>query len=95
MLTGCRGVSRRPERERFGKLRRCAGRQQGFDFGPKINPAGVVAKLTNAGRYAASKASSDHLVRSYRETLGLNTLVTNCSNNYGLHQSPEELIPLV
>ena len=45
--------------------------------------------------YAASKASSDHLVRSYRETFGLNTLVTNCSNNYGPYQFPEKLIPLV
>ncbi len=45
--------------------------------------------------YAASKASSDHLVRSYRETYGLNTLVTNCSNNYGPYQFPEKLIPLV
>lgn len=45
--------------------------------------------------YAASKAASDHLVRSYRETYGLNTLVTNCSNNYGPLQFPEKLIPLV
>jgi len=45
--------------------------------------------------YAASKASSDHLVRSYRETFGLNTLVTNCSNNYGPLQFPEKLVPLV
>jgi len=45
--------------------------------------------------YAASKAASDHLVRSYRETYGLNTLVTNCSNNYGPFQFPEKLIPLV
>lgn len=45
--------------------------------------------------YAASKASSDHLVRSYHETFGLNTLVTNCSNNYGPYQFPEKLIPLV
>jgi dTDP-glucose 4,6-dehydratase len=45
--------------------------------------------------YAASKAASDHLVRSYRETFGLGTLVTNCSNNYGPYQFPEKLIPLV
>lgn len=45
--------------------------------------------------YAASKAASDHLVRSYRETYGLNILVTNCSNNYGPYQFPEKLIPLV
>lgn len=45
--------------------------------------------------YAASKASSDHLVRAYHETFGLATIVTNCSNNYGPRQFPEKLIPLV
>ncbi|MBN9309697.1 dTDP-glucose 4,6-dehydratase [Devosia sp.] len=45
--------------------------------------------------YAASKASSDHLVRAYRETYGLPVLVTNCSNNYGPLQFPEKLIPLM
>lgn len=45
--------------------------------------------------YSASKASSDHLVRAWRRTYGLPTLVTNCSNNYGPHHFPEKLIPLV
>jgi dTDP-glucose 4,6-dehydratase len=45
--------------------------------------------------YAASKASSDHVVRSYQHTYGLNTTVSNCSNNYGPYQFPEKLIPLV
>jgi dTDP-glucose 4,6-dehydratase len=45
--------------------------------------------------YAASKASSDHLVRAYRHTYGLPTLITNCSNNYGPFQFPEKLIPLM
>ena len=45
--------------------------------------------------YAASKASSDHLVRAWHETFGLPTLITNCSNNYGPYQFPEKLIPLV
>ena len=43
--------------------------------------------------YAASKASSDHLVYSYVRTFKLNAIVTNCSNNYGPHQHPEKLIP--
>ena len=43
--------------------------------------------------YSASKASSDHLVRSWRETYGLPTIVTNCSNNYGPYHFPEKLIP--
>jgi dTDP-glucose 4,6-dehydratase len=45
--------------------------------------------------YSASKASSDHLVRSYFHTYGLPVLTSNCSNNYGPFQFPEKLIPLV
>jgi len=45
--------------------------------------------------YAASKASSDHLVRSYAHTFGLPVTITNCSNNYGPYQFPEKLIPLM
>ena len=45
--------------------------------------------------YSASKASSDHLVRSYFHTYGLPVLTTNCSNNYGPYQFPEKLIPLI
>jgi dTDP-glucose 4,6-dehydratase len=45
--------------------------------------------------YAASKASSDHLVRAFHHTYGLPTLTTNCSNNYGPYQFPEKLIPLM
>lgn len=43
--------------------------------------------------YSASKASSDHLVRAWRRTYGLPTIVTNCSNNYGCYHFPEKLIP--
>jgi dTDP-glucose 4,6-dehydratase len=45
--------------------------------------------------YAASKAASDHLVRAYHHTYGLPITITNCSNNYGPHQFPEKLIPLI
>ncbi|MCJ7625570.1 MAG: dTDP-glucose 4,6-dehydratase, partial [Anaerolineaceae bacterium] len=45
--------------------------------------------------YSASKASSDHLVRSYYHTYGLPVTITNCSNNYGPYQFPEKLIPVV
>jgi dTDP-glucose 4,6-dehydratase len=45
--------------------------------------------------YAASKAGADHLVRAYHETYRLPVLLTNCSNNYGPHQFPEKLIPLM
>jgi dTDP-glucose 4,6-dehydratase len=45
--------------------------------------------------YSASKAASDHLARAWRETYGLPTLITNCSNNYGPFHFPEKLIPLI
>ena len=45
--------------------------------------------------YSASKASSDMLVRAYHHTYGLETVITNCSNNYGPYQFPEKLIPVV
>tara|TARA_Y100000766_G_C18878209_1_gene591957 strand:+ start:482 stop:1549 length:1068 start_codon:yes stop_codon:yes gene_type:complete len=44
--------------------------------------------------YSASKAASDHLVRSFHHTYGLKTTTSNCSNNYGAYQFPEKLIPL-
>lgn len=45
--------------------------------------------------YSASKASSDHLVRAFHDTYGVNVTISNCSNNYGPNQFPEKLIPLV
>ncbi|MDX2469514.1 MAG: dTDP-glucose 4,6-dehydratase [SAR324 cluster bacterium] len=45
--------------------------------------------------YSASKASSDMIVRSYHHTYGLNTVITNCSNNYGPKQHKEKLIPTI
>ena len=45
--------------------------------------------------YSASKAGSDMIVRSYFHTYGMNTVITNCSNNYGRHQHDEKLIPTV
>ncbi len=45
--------------------------------------------------YSASKASADHLVRSYGHTFGLPVVLSNCSNNYGPNQFPEKFIPLI
>jgi dTDP-glucose 4,6-dehydratase len=45
--------------------------------------------------YSASKASSDHFVRAWRETYGFPAVLTNCTNNYGPYQFPEKLIPVV
>ncbi len=44
--------------------------------------------------YSASKAASDHFVRAFTDTYGLQTVISNCSNNYGPYQFPEKLIPL-
>lgn len=45
--------------------------------------------------YAASKASADHLVRAYHRTYHLDTVISNCTNNFGPYQFPEKFIPLV
>ena len=61
-----------------------------------LGPEGLFTETTPYAPnspYAASKASSDHLVRAWRETYGLPTLLTNCSNNYGPYHFPEKLIP--
>ncbi len=64
-----------------------------------LGPEDAAFKETTAyapnSPYAASKAGSDHLVRSYFHTFGLPVLTTNCSNNYGPFQFPEKLIPLM
>jgi dTDP-glucose 4,6-dehydratase len=61
-----------------------------------LGPQGLFAEespCAPSSPYAASKASSDHLVRAWRATYGLPTIVTNCSNNYGPYHFPEKLIP--
>jgi dTDP-glucose 4,6-dehydratase len=63
-------------------------------LGPKDEPFHEGTPYAPNSPYSASKASSDHLVRAYHETYGLDTTVTNCSNNYGPYQFPEKLIPL-
>ena len=81
-------------------------RAQKFRF-HHISTDEVYGALTDEGRfledtrydprspYSATKAASDHLVRAWGHTYGLPVLITNCSNNYGPHQFPEKLIPLV
>jgi dTDP-glucose 4,6-dehydratase len=64
-------------------------------LGPEDPPFSEVTGYAPNSPYSASKAASDHLVRAYQHTYGLPTLTTNCSNNYGPHQFPEKLIPLV
>ena len=58
---------------------------------------GMFTEITNYdphSPYSASKASSDHFVRAYHDTYGLDTVISNCSNNYGSFHFPEKLIPL-
>lgn len=63
-------------------------------LGPQDAPFHEDTRYAPNSPYSASKAASDHLVRAYHETYGLDTTVTNCSNNYGPYQFPEKLIPL-
>ncbi len=63
-------------------------------LGPRDAPFHESSPYAPNSPYSASKAASDHLVRAYHETYGLDTTITNCSNNYGPYQFPEKLIPL-
>jgi len=63
-------------------------------LGPNDPPFCETTRYAPNSPYSASKAASDHLVRAWRHTYGLPTLITNCSNNYGPFQFPEKLIPL-
>ncbi|SFS90818.1 dTDP-glucose 4,6-dehydratase [Brevundimonas viscosa] len=63
-----------------------------------LGPTGLFTETTAydpRSPYSASKAASDHLVSAWHETYGLQTVITNCSNNYGPYHFPEKLIPLV
>jgi dTDP-glucose 4,6-dehydratase len=61
----------------------------------KAEPFSEATPYKPRSPYSASKASSDHLARSYWHTYGLPVTITNCSNNYGPYQHPEKLIPVV
>jgi dTDP-glucose 4,6-dehydratase len=63
-----------------------------------LGPSGAFAETTPYqpnSPYSATKAGADHLVHAYHATYGVPALITNCSNNYGPHQFPEKLIPLM
>lgn len=62
---------------------------------PEDKPFDELTPYDPRSPYSASKAASDHLVRAWHETFGLQTLITNCSNNYGPFQFPEKLVPLM
>lgn len=62
-------------------------------LGPNDPPFSEVTAYAPNSPYSASKAASDHLVRAYHHTFGLDVTTSNCSNNYGPYQYPEKLIP--
>ena len=62
---------------------------------PEAPPSCETTPYAPNSPYAASKAAADHLARAYFRTYGLPVLTSNCSNNYGAHQFPEKLIPLM
>jgi dTDP-glucose 4,6-dehydratase len=64
-------------------------------LGPDDPPFSETTVYAPNSPYSASKAASDHLVRSYHHTYGLQVSTSNCSNNYGPYQFPEKLIPLM
>ena len=64
-------------------------------LGPADPPFAESNQYQPNSPYSASKAGSDHLVRAYHHTFGLEVSTTNCSNNYGPYQFPEKLIPLM
>jgi dTDP-glucose 4,6-dehydratase len=64
-------------------------------LGPDDPPFTEMTPYAPNSPYSASKAASDHLVRAYHHTYGLQTTVSNCSNNYGPYQFAEKLIPLM
>ena len=65
------------------------------DLGPQDPAFTEDTQYAPSSPYSASKAASDHLVRAYHHTYGLETTTSNCSNNYGPYHFPEKLIPLV
>jgi dTDP-glucose 4,6-dehydratase len=81
------------ERERFRFLHVSTDEVYG-SLGPQDPAFTEQNRYEPNSPYSASKAASDHLVRSYHHTYGLPVLTTNCSNNYGPYHFPEKLIPL-
>ena len=63
-------------------------------LGPDDPPFAETNVYAPNSPYAASKAAADHLVHAYHHTYGIETTISNCSNNYGPYQFPEKLIPL-
>lgn len=97
LLEACRQVwlhpSRRPgDRRRFHHV---STDEVYGSLGPEDPPFLESTPYDPTSPYSASKAAADHLVRAYGRTFGIETTISNCSNNYGPFQYPEKLIPLM
>jgi dTDP-glucose 4,6-dehydratase len=82
------------EREQAHRFHHVSTDEVYGSLGPDDPPFTETTPYSPNSPYAASKAASDHLVRAYGKTYGLQTTISNCSNNYGPWQLPEKLIPL-
>jgi dTDP-glucose 4,6-dehydratase len=97
LLEVCRAFWLQPARRRTAARNRFHHVSTDEVYG-SLGPTGYFTETTPYAPnspYSASKASSDMLVRAYHHTYGLDTVITNCSNNYGPYQFPEKLIPVI
>ena len=83
-----------PEKDRF-RFHHVSTDEVFGDLGKDQDPFSELTPYDPSSPYSATKASSDHLVRSWHKTYGLPVLISNCSNNYGPYQFTEKLIPLI
>jgi dTDP-glucose 4,6-dehydratase len=82
-------------RDGHGRLHHVGTDEVYGSLGPSDPPFHETTRYDPSSRYSATKAASDHLVRAYHRTYGLDVTITSCSNNYGPLQFPEKLIPLM
>ena len=86
--------SRQPGRFEAGRFHHVSTDEVYGSLGPEAPAFRESTPYDPRSPYSASKAASDHLVRAYHHTYGLNVTISNCSNNYGPFHFPEKLIPL-
>jgi dTDP-glucose 4,6-dehydratase len=95
LLEGARSVwLDRPRQGRDHRFHHVSTDEVYGSLGPGDPPFTEASPYAPNSPYAASKAAADHLVRAYHKTYGLETTISNCSNNYGPYHHPEKLIPL-
>jgi dTDP-glucose 4,6-dehydratase len=95
LLTAARKVWLRKDAARPHRFHHVSTDEVYGSLGPADPPFSETTAYAPNSPYSASKAASDHLVRAYHHTYGLDVTTSNCSNNYGPFHFPEKLIPLV